>query len=233
MSILKYIIGVFDLFLPRNCFECGKYLTNQEYCICYKCLFKMPKTNHFKTPDNEADQLFWGKVRITKAAAYYKFIKGCNTQRAIHALKYHKNHKIGVDLGIQLGYEIKSTLWCEDMDYIIPVPLHPKKKFKRGYNQSYMIAIGIGKITKTPLDTKNLKRKKHTETQTRKTMFSRWQNVKDVFKLDNKEKFINKKILLVDDVLTTGSTLEACAKQFSKIENCSIYISTLAISTDN
>ena len=147
----------------------------------------------------------------------------------IHALKYEENKEAGIYLGKQIAYEMESSLFFNSIDYIIPVPLHPKKEKLRGYNQSLCIANGIKEILKIKIDSNSLQRKVNTESQTKKNKYSRWENVGQVFELINKNRLNNKHILLVDDVVTTGSTLESCIATLQQTEGIKVSIVTIAI----
>ncbi|MBT4217529.1 MAG: ComF family protein [Flavobacteriales bacterium] len=147
----------------------------------------------------------------------------------IHALKYEENKEVGIYLGEQIAYEIESSQFFNSIDYIIPVPLHPKKEKIRGYNQSLYIAKGIKEILKIKIDSKSLQRKVNTESQTKKNKYSRWENVGQVFELIDKNRLSNKHILLVDDVVTTGSTLESCIETLQQTEGIKVSIVTIAL----
>ena len=147
----------------------------------------------------------------------------------IHALKYEENKEVGIYLGEQIAYEIESSQFFNSIDYIIPVPLHPKKEKIRGYNQSLCIAKGIKEILKIKIDSKSLQRKVNTESQTKKNKYSRWENVGQVFELIDKNRLSNKHILLVDDVVTTGSTLESCIETLQQTEGIKVSIVTIAL----
>ena len=147
----------------------------------------------------------------------------------IHALKYEENKEVGIYLGEQIAYEIESSQFFNSIDYIIPVPLHPKKEKIRGYNQSLYIAKGIKEILKIKIDSKSLQRKVNTESQTKKNKYSRWENVGQVFELIDKNRLSNKHILLVDDVVTTGSTLESCISTLEQSEGIKVSIVTIAL----
>jgi ComF family protein len=146
----------------------------------------------------------------------------------IHQLKYKNNREIGYFLGELFGLKLMQSSLFEDVDYIVPVPLHRKKLRKRGYNQSEVIATGIGKTFGKELNTNNLFRKEHTSTQTRKSRFARWENVSGIFDIRNPEVFSEKHILLIDDVITTGSTLEACAASLKKADGIKLSLVALA-----
>lgn len=174
------------------------------------------------------EQLFWGKVEIEHAAALYHFSKSSRLQQVIHQLKYKGRKDIGFTLGKLLGKELSQSSLYQNIDIIIPVPLYKKKKNKRGYNQSEEIAKGVSEEMNVPLNTSILIRKAFTTTQTRKKRFERWENVKEVFTIQNLSTLKNKHILLIDDVCTTGSTLVACAEQLSTIDNVRISVATVA-----
>ena len=225
--------SIFDDFIsliyPKICIGCNQALLKHEECICTICKFHIPKTNHFIIKENNLKKLFWGKVEISRAAALYEFVKDSSLQKMIHALKYEENKEVGIYLGKQIAYEMESSLFFNSIDYIIPVPLHPKKEKLRGYNQSLCIANGIKEILKIKIDSNSLQRKINTESQTKKNKYSRWEKVGQVFELTNKNRLNNKHILLVDDVVTTGSTLESCITTLQQTEGIKVSIITIAI----
>lgn len=204
---------LFYLFFPRVCGACGNVLFKHEDALCLQCIHNLPKTNHLQEPENYLVKLFWGRFPIHAAAAYYTFSKGSKVQNMLHELKYKGNNEVGIKAGSLMGKDLNKTEQYQNIDFIIPVPLHPKKFKKRGYNQSEEIAKGLAKSMNVPLDTKLLTRGVFTETQTKKSRFNRWQNVEDVFVVNNYEALVGKHVLLVDDVITTGATIEACAQK--------------------
>jgi len=161
------------------------------------------------------------------AASYYFFSKKSKVQHLLHELKYHGNKDVGFMIGKLYGYDLLMSEYFKAIDFIIPVPLHPKKLKKRGYNQSEWIAKGLSISMKIPVNTNCLYRKVDSKTQTKKTRYNRWENVGMIFGLHHKEILSNKSVLLVDDVVTTGATLEGCAQVLQK-GNCKVYIVTLA-----
>jgi ComF family protein len=191
-------------------------------------LFLLPKTDFHLEKDNPVSILFWGRVNISYAASYYTFHKGSQFQKLIHKLKYHNKKEIGIVLGRHFGESLKKSAFFKDVDLIIPVPLHPKKEKIRGYNQAHMIAIGLGQSMQKPIETENLIRLVHTESQTRKSKLERWKNVDRIFDIRSTDSLCNKHILLVDDVVTTGATLESCAHAILKAEGAKVSIATLA-----
>ncbi len=217
-----------NLFYPRLCESCSNYLFKNEVCICTRCLFHLPKTDFHLEKNNPVSILFWGRVKIKYAASYYTFSKGSLFQKLIHKLKYQNKQEIGIVLGKHFGESLKKSDFFKDIDLIVPVPLHPKKEKTRGYNQAYLVAIGLGKTMQKPVVTDNLVRLVHTDSQTKKNKLERWQNVDSIFKITDSSALENKHILLVDDVVTTGSTLESCAHAILKAEGAQVSIATLA-----
>ncbi|PKQ63580.1 hypothetical protein BZG02_09435 [Labilibaculum filiforme] len=227
-TIATFLNDFLNLFYPRLCEACSNYLFKNEDTICTKCLFDLPKTDFHLNKNNPVSILFWGRVNISYAASYYTFSKGSQFQKLIHKLKYHNKKEIGIALGRHFGESLKKSEFFKDIDVIIPVPLHTKKEKIRGYNQAEMVAIGLGTAMQKPIAIKNLVRLIHTESQTKKNKLERWQNVDNIFDLLEPSSLINKHILLVDDVVTTGSTLEACAHALLKAEGAKVSIATLA-----
>jgi ComF family protein len=227
-TIIKYIADFFGLFFPELCVVCNRHLIVQEKLICTKCLYELPKTNFHNELENPVAELFWGRAKIEFATAYFYFNKGSQYQGMMHQFKYHGKKEIGFVLGKTFGLQLKESPF-KDIDIIIPVPLHPKKQKKRGYNQSDWIAMGLAHSLTKVADIENLIRSVATTTQTRKSRFERWQNVENIFILKDPSKIEGKHILLVDDVVTTGSTLEACANVILEIKNTKVSIAALAV----
>jgi len=219
------------LIFPHVCVACGKPLYKTENCICMLCIYHLPKTNFHLDKENPIAKIFWGRVEIVAAASYYSFTKGGKVQHLIHQLKYKGQKEIGVTLGKLYGIELKESVDFQKVDLIIPVPLHKNKLRKRGYNQSESIAEGLSKGMGIPTNFKSLVRAVASESQTRKSRFNRWKNVESVFQVKDEHPLIGKHILLVDDVITTGSTLEACAQTLIKIPGVSVSVVTLAHAT--
>lgn len=173
-------------------------------------------------------QIFYGKVRLKAVTACFFFSKDGKVQQLIHALKYRGNSEAGVFLGQELGKSIKEAPLFQGIDFLIPVPLHPKREKARGYNQSLMIAQGISEVTGIAIGSDLLARSVNTSTQTHKSKEERWKNVKDIFEVRHPERLQGKYVLLIDDVLTTGATLEACALTLSAVPGITISCATAA-----
>jgi ComF family protein len=225
MNLADYFMA---LLFPRICKACGKVLFKNEEIICTKCLYNLPQTHFHRYPDNAVMQIFWGRLNLYSATAFLRFTKTGMVQKLIHQLKYKGNYEIGIFLGELCGSKLKDSEYFNTVDVVIPVPLHWKKEKKRGYNQSEMFARGLSKTMGAELNTKTLLRKIHTETQTKKSREERWQNVSDVFALSTPEQLAGRHILLVDDVITTGATLEASAAQLFTIPDVKVSIATIA-----
>lgn len=185
-----------------------------ERFICTECNVKLPYTNyhvHGATEHNPLQRRFWGKVPLRFAFSYLHFKPKGRVQRILHHLKYKGANSLGMHLGQRYGAVLKDHELQEQFDVIIPVPLHKEKQQKRGYNQSDSFAEGLAEAMKVPLHLKAIKRTINTTSQTNKSRLHRWQNVEQVFEVDDAALVTGKRILLVDDVMTTGATLEACA----------------------
>ena len=226
MSLLDDFIS---LIFPNICACCGNSLWKHEEIICTHCDFHLPRTDFHLEPDNQASRTFWGRVNIEGATAGYYFNKGNRIQKLIHLLKYNGRKDIGIFLGEKQGVLLKSSPLFNTVEVIIPVPLHKRKLMKRGYNQSEQFAIGIGKIMNIPVNPYLLYRQKFTETQTKKSRFSRWQNVSDMFAVNDPVQLQGRHILLVDDVITTGATLESCIHALSAGPGIKISIAAIAV----
>jgi ComF family protein len=222
----------FSLFFPRYCLGCGEPLTKGEEMLCTFCLFHLPRTYFHQDPGNPAARVFWGRVHLEMASSFVFFHKGGNVQELLHQLKYQGKKEIGLFLGRQYAFELGDATNYRDVDAIIPVPLHPKKLRKRGYNQSQYFAEGLSEEWKIPVERDCLFRRTYSSTQTRKSRYERWENVEDIFGISNPETISGKHILLVDDVITTGATLEACASVLLNVENTKVSALSIAFAAE-
>jgi ComF family protein len=225
---IKTLLHEFSrLFFPQSCVVCSDKLLEQEKSVCLACLCKLPKTNNFKEPDNVAEQLMAGRIPFERIAAFCMFSKKGVLAPLIHHLKYHNRGDIGVLLGKMYGEDLLGSDFLQPVDIIVPVPLHRKKRKQRGYNQAEMIARGLSETTAVPISTENLVRTIHNPTQTKLDKTRRWENVKNIFDVKNPDEFQAKHILLVDDIITTGSTLEACGAALQKCNGLKISIASI------
>lgn len=218
-----------SLFFPRCCIVCGNSLAKGESCLCVRCNMDLPRTDLHKQKDNAVEKLFWGKIPLERATSFFYYRKGSDFRNILHRLKYGGQKEIGEVMGRCMATELLPYHFFSGIDVIIPVPLHSKKQHMRGYNQSEWIARGISAISGIPVDTTSVSRTKNTVTQTRKTVFARWENVDQTFMLHLPERFVGKHLLIIDDVLTTGATTVACASAFKGVEGVRISVLTLAV----
>jgi len=215
-------------FLPVHCLVCGKKLSSPGEVLCLRCDFNLPRTAYIHRIDNPISQSFWGRVPVEMGTSLFRFEKGSAYQVLLHELKYRGNMKAGFYMGRLLGNELlHSSYACCDL--MVPVPLHPRRYKKRGFNQSEIIASGISAATGIPVVTNLLKRTVHNRSQTSLGRYARYENVNGNFCVSSRAPDVNgKKILLVDDVLTTGSTLEACSTELLRHFQCMVFIATVS-----
>jgi ComF family protein len=213
----KNINGLLSLIYPRPCLICQSELPENQNYFCFHCIENLHFTDFekYKEPTS-ADELFWGRVKIQHVYSCLFFEKGNSTQQILHAIKYKEGKDLGVYMGELMGRRIKTNENYKSIDAIIPIPLHSKKGFVRGYNQSLVIAQGLSNVLGIPI-IDAVKRKSHHESQTKKNRFERWDNVKSVFVSDAEKLKGFKHVAIVDDVLTTGSTLEAAARSIKNV----------------
>lgn len=207
-KIFRLVRDLSHLIYPNTCLVCERELAESESSICSFCDQNIEKTNyHLMEEHSEMDQLFWARAEVEFTYPFMHFKKDSVSQIVLFNLKYRNKGRLGVYFGKRIGKELNKTSLAGSVDVIIPVPLHPKKEFIRGYNQSEKLAQGIGDVLNVPVNIKLLKRKKHSSSQTNKSRFERWDNVKGVFDKSASLRSY-KHVMLVDDVITTGSTIE-------------------------
>lgn len=229
MTTRMILNDLLNLFYPRLCLLCQRSLVEGEEHICLHCSNHLPYTHFTDMETNPVCLLLQGKTSFVAATALLHFTKGGSGQKLIHSLKHHGNKKLGYELGRMAATTYRETGLFDTVDLLLPVPLHPKRMRQRGYNQSEWIAYGIRSATGIAVDTSSLSRIKKTESQTRKQIFERSENVEDIFRVENTDTLKNKHILLVDDVITTGSTMNACAEAMKAISGIRISILGIAV----
>lgn len=224
----KLFNNILSFFYPRLCEACGQALQQHEQLLCLRCKLHLPETRFHEEHDNPLKSIFAGRVKVEEVAALMYYKKGNAVQRILHALKYKGKKELGYVLGAYYGEQLAKEERFRSVDYVIPIPLHAKKQRKRGYNQSEWIAMGLSKGMGIPYLTDVLVRTQYTETQTRKQRFGRWENVKEVFAVQHSNRVEGKHLLVCDDVLTTGATMEAAVQQLLTIDGVSVSVVTLA-----
>lgn len=228
-------IAVFEdllsLFFPRLCAGCNTPLVKGEDLLCLNCLVDLPKNNFTDGKDNPFAQSFIGRINFCYATSYFNFDKGGRVQHLLHQLKYKGRKDIGYKLGLMFGIDLNLNPQFSEIDIIIPVPLHPRKQRSRGYNQSIEICKGISESVNKPLILKQVIRKVYNPTQTFKKRYDRWENVSGIFSVKNSIALSGKHILIVDDVVTTGATIEACCQPLLEIPGVKVSIAALANTT--
>lgn len=226
-AVLRYAEDFFSLFFPQLCSGCGKNLFKNETVICTDCIYNLPYTEFHNDSENAVARQLWGRITFKTAFAFLHFHKGSRVQNLMHQLKYNNKPEVAFKLGEMYGMQLSNSAAVKSVDAIIPVPLHPARQKKRGYNQSEFFAKGLSQSLNIPVDL-NLNRKAFTDSQTKKSRFVRYENMKDVFVITSHKSLENKHVLLVDDVITTGATIEACAIELLKINGLKVSVATIA-----
>ncbi|HEX8562272.1 MAG TPA: phosphoribosyltransferase family protein [Flavobacterium sp.] len=219
-----------DLFFPKVCAGCNAFLLENENVICTSCRHEIPLTNHHLNPDNEAFKKFYGKVPVLHAVTFMYYNKKGIVQEMIHKLKYKGREEIGELIGNWYAGDLLKLFADDPVDVIIPVPLHEKRLRERGYNQVTKFGEALSARMKVPLNATLLYRTTYAKTQTRKNLLGRIEASKSLFEVIFTEADHSKHFLLIDDVLTTGSTLEACVRALLKIPGARISIACMAMS---
>ena len=236
MSILSDISGVAldvaSLFMPRTCLACGRVLLENEGCVCLACRYNMPLTNFSKHKGNPVKLLFENTLSVESATAMFWFVGGTEWQRIIHNFKYYGRWFFAQKMGEWLGEELLDSGNFDDIDMIVPIPLHYRRRLRRGYNQSEQLALGVGRKMGVECDFRSVRRRHYNDSQTSKSRSERWDNVEEIFDVRRAERLRGKHILLLDDVLTTGATMASCASAIVKAceGNVRISIASLSVS---
>ena len=223
------VINLLNLFFPRVCLGCSAYLGDNETYICTSCRHQLPLTNFHLDGNETLKNVFYGRVNLEQATALLHFSKKGIVQQLMHNLKYRGQQKVGVFLGKWLGEELKTIKSYQDIDVVIPVPLHKSKLRHRGYNQVAKFGKEIANALEIEFNTKVLQKTKTTKTQVFKNRFLRTSSSSATFSISEKQTLKGKHILLVDDIVTTGATIESCANALLQIEGIKISVATMAI----
>ena len=227
-SLIRH--ALFHLLYPHNCVGCGSDVINDENFLCLECIDDLPYTHYEMHAGNPVEKIFWGRIPVAAAMSEFYFSKKSIVQNFIHELKYNGNKDAAHYFGNLMGKSLSESDRF-NIDVIIPLPLFEKKEKIRGYNQAEILCNGISEILNKPVIRRNVIRKVHTETQTKKHRTERWKNVEKTFQVLDVSLLQEKSILLVDDVITTSATIEACGAEILKIKNVTLHIASLAIAT--
>lgn len=230
VSIKEIKDSVLHWLFPHICAGCGSDILNQESLLCMRCIEGLPETNFEWFAGNPVEKRFWGRLPIEHASAHYYFTRESLIQQLMHQFKYKRNRDLGFQLGKMMGENLFRSRRF-GIDAMVPLPLFPSKEKRRGYNQATVLCEGMAKSLSVPVLNDVIIRSHHTETQTKKGRIERWQNMEGKFLLVRPEAVKNKHLLLVDDVITTGATLEACGMELLTGENVKLSIATLCSAT--
>jgi len=218
------------LLFPHVCAGCGNDLPGVQNLLCMRCMHQMPETYFERYPSNPVEKIFWGRLDLAAATAQYYYTRESLMQHLMHQFKYKGNKELGTQLGRMMGIQLLRS-GRFNADALIPLPLFPAKERRRGYNQAAVLCEGMAESMHIPVLDKVVIRSEHTETQTRKGRVERWKNMEGKFIIADPGSISNKYLLLVDDVITTGATLEACGSELLKGENVQVSIATLCIAS--
>jgi ComF family protein len=221
--------SILNLFFPKVCYACSGLLTDNEIHICTSCRHNLPVTNFHFENNNTVEKVFYGRVKLENATALLRFQKKGIVQHLLHNLKYRSHETISTVLGEWLGNELKTVEAYANIDVVIPVPLHKNKLKQRGYNQVAKFGIEIAKALNAEYIDSVLVKTTATKTQVFKNRIARWNNSNEVFTIINANRIEGKHVLLVDDIITSGATIEACVNILNKAKNVKISVATMAI----
>lgn len=227
-QLSKIINAINSILLPRVCFGCNAHLLDAEHVLCIDCRHDLPITGHNFLKENEVDRIFYGRSRIKKAASFLYFSPVGTVKNLLHHLKYRNQEFVGEFLGNWFGKTLKKQGDLSGIDYVIPVPLHPKKRRKRGYNQVDAFGERMATHLKAHFLEDALIKTANTRTLTKKDRLFRWKSSQNLYQLNPNYQLAGKKVLLLDDVITTGATIEACTKALNDVKNLEIYVATMA-----
>jgi ComF family protein len=226
--LLKTATAFRDLFFPHYCLGCAADFISTQEVICARCKISLPTTHSIDFDNNMIEKIFWGRLPIIHAGALYYFNKHGLIQQLLIALKYKNSISAGIFLGKELGKALATSERFSNIDAVIPLPLHPKKEYTRGYNQAQIIAHGIHEKWPKPILQNTVIRLINTKTQTHENRTNRWENMKNIFHITNPNALEGKHVLLIDDVITTGATLEACGQAILSVPGTRLSIVAVA-----
>lgn len=228
---MKLFRSLLSILFPTLCCHCGEPLVGDERNLCTHCMCLIPWTGHASQKNNITEQRLMGHIPIQAAASLMIFQKGNVAQSVIHQIKYHGNRFLAHQYGQLLGEALLQSGRFNDIDCLVPVPLHRRRIRQRGYNQSLLLCEAMSEVMHLPVVPDNLRRIFYTESQTRKGRDSRFNNMHRAFSVRKAEQFENRHILLVDDIITTGATTGACYQAMSSIPGLRISAASLAIAS--
>lgn len=231
MPLLREIKeSLLQLAFPHICEGCGTDKQQTDHLLCLRCLSALPNTNFHLHSNNPVEKIFWGRLPIVNGTAHYYFTKESLMQHLMHQFKYRGNRDVGMYLGKLMGWALLDANRFCSIDVLVPLPLHKSKEHRRGYNQATILCEGISTVLNKPVLKNAVARPEHTETQTKKGRIQRWQNMEGKFQLIDGASIGGKHVLLVDDVITTGATLEACGTEILKAQNTRLSLAALCFS---
>ncbi len=225
---MSFLSPLTHLFFPHVCAGCGSDVLDADNTICVECVQHLPFTNYHKIADNPLERRFWGRLPLHAAASTFYFTKQSALQNMMHAFKYKGKKDIGYYLGSQMANQVKDSDRFSDIDALVPLPLFASREKQRGYNQATVLCKAISEQLQIPIAANAVERLAATATQTHKSRSERWDNMSGKFKLVNEDVVKNKHVLLIDDVITTGATLEACGRELLQAIGSKLSILTLA-----
>jgi ComF family protein len=217
-----------SLIYPRTCEACGRSLFRHENYLCNHCRLNLPKSHYHRQAETPLSSTFYGRVPLLHACCFYLYEKSGRVQKMLHAIKYQDQKELAKFIGNLYAEELKADHAIEEVDVIVPIPLHRKKLKSRGFNQSEWFAKGLSEGLGKEIESTKLQRVIDTKTQTRKKKYERWENVEGIFELNEPETFYGKHVLLVDDVITTGATIEAAWMALKKVEGLKLSVASIA-----
>ena len=225
----KLLNSLSNLLFPNLCVCCDAYLTFQEEAICDLCYHRLPKFENYLNAENSVSKKFWGRLKLEYASSYLQFSSNNDVRNILHEIKYKENHNLGIEMGKVLGRAMIKIPQLTNADVIIQIPLHPKREIERGYNQSNLIALGMSQVMGQIVSADSVIRKKYNSTQTNKKRYERFINSSEIFKVVTPQVLKNKHVILIDDVITTGATIEACGNALLEVEGLKLSVVSLVV----